>query len=143
MKKFRLYRSSRSRRLPVVGWIFAWILLAAQGGAGAASPCSPEEAASRMEASMPEMTDHTAMSSRSMATAQTDGHHHSALCGHCRSRTNGHVCPGLQGCSAQIAALMDSSAMPRVGQLQLALLPTAVPRIAALAFDPPLRPPPA
>jgi hypothetical protein len=94
-----------------------------------------------MEASMPEMTDHSAMPMQSMATAQTDGHR-SVSCEHCQLRTNGHACPGLQGCSALIAALPDSSATPRVGQLQLALIPTAVPRIATIAFDPPLRPPP-
>jgi hypothetical protein len=76
------------------------------------------------------------------ATAQTNGHR-SGSCEHCQSRTNGHACPGLQGCSAQIAVVTDNSATPCARQLPLALLPTALPRIATPAFDPPLRPPPA
>lgn len=71
---------------------------------------------------------------------------HSALagCQRCHVHTQSHGCSGLlHGCNAQLAAARPSSLELRAVQLRVEVLAAALPRIATLAFDPPLRPPPA
>jgi hypothetical protein len=63
-------------------------------------------------------------------------------CQHCQPHTEGQGCSSSHGCNAQLAAVivpllaLSYSPMP-------VTLPTALPGISTLAFDPPLRPPPA
>src|ERR1700730_12625932 len=131
MKTFRHSRTSRPRRLPALWCVFAWAFLAIQGVVGAAPQC---DTASSMESSMPDMTDHSA----------TQPHAHtSADCQHCHSHTQGHGCAGLHSCNAQFAAVTVPSVALSFSPMPLALLPAALTSISTLAFDPPLRPPPA
>ncbi len=87
---------------------------------------------------MPEMTDHSAMPLTTPAGAST-----SAGCRHCHPHIHDHGCLGMHSCSAQLAAVMTLSVTTRVAELQPAPGPAALPCITTLAFDPPLRPPPA
>jgi hypothetical protein len=69
--------------------------------------------------------------------------HASTGCMHCHQHTQGHGCPGIHGCSAELAALNPLSVTRGVMHVQLVLLPAALPHMSTVAFEPPLRPPPA
>ena len=138
MKTFRTYRTSRTRRLPALCWVVAWLLLVTQGAASAAPQCGSPDTASSMEFSMPEMTDHSAMHVATQTYAHT-----AADCPHCHHSTQGGSCPGLHDCQAQLAAVIPTSMMHHLMQLLFAMLPAALAHIATLPFDPPLRPSPA
>lgn len=86
---------------------------------------------------MPGMSDHFA---KPMA-APSDTH--ASTCEHCHSHTQGHGCLGFHGCSAPLAAPSAPSVSAGLIALPLVLLPVALPRVSTLAFEPPLRPPPA
>ena len=117
----------------------AWILLATQGVVAAAVPqCSAADPESNMESTMAPMSTHAGMQMDSHPEAAT-----SVGCQHCHSHTQGHGCSGLHSCSAQLAAARPLSLAVRIAQLHAVLFPAALPRLATLAFDPPLRPPPA
>lgn len=75
-----------------------------------------------------------------MATVQR-AEQSAAVCQHCQSHTRGQDCPGLHGCSAELAPVMSIAVTPRIRQVRLALLLATMPRIVTLAFAPPLRPP--
>ena len=87
---------------------------------------------------MAPMSTHTGMPMDSHPEAAT-----SVVCQHCHSHTQGHGCSGLHSCTSQLAAARPLSLTVRIIQLHALLFPAALPRLATLAFAPPLRPPPA